>query len=139
VGALQLLRAERNRCFVHPLLELIGWFGLEGRYGGQATQTVTGRSRCHYEGISHQAVDTQVDFVVVRGADIGTVNVKRLNKRPIPPKFGRKLSEKQKEAASHICIDCGWIYYLPTVRTHLTVLWGCSGRTGFGMPRRSPI
>jgi len=55
-----------------------------------------------------------VDFVVVRGADIGTVNVKRLNKRPIPPKFGRRLSEAQKERATHICIDCGFIYYLPT-------------------------
>ena len=55
-----------------------------------------------------------VDFVVIRGKDVGTVNVKRLNKRPAPEKFGRKLTEKQKERATHLCIDCGFIYYLPT-------------------------
>lgn len=38
------------------------------------------------------------------------VNVKRLNKRPAPARFGRKLTAKQKEFATHICIDCGYIY-----------------------------
>ena len=37
-------------------------------------------------------------------------NVKRLNKRPMPPRFGRKLSPKQMELASHICLDCGYVY-----------------------------
>ena len=35
------------------------------------------------------------------------INVKRLNKRPMPPRFGRKLSPKQAELATHICLDCG--------------------------------
>ena len=35
------------------------------------------------------------------------INVKKLNKRPMPPRFGRKLSPKQAELASHICLDCG--------------------------------
>mmetsp|Transcript_5133 Transcript_5133/g.8923 ORF Transcript_5133/g.8923 Transcript_5133/m.8923 type:complete len:239 (-) Transcript_5133:153-869(-) len=55
-----------------------------------------------------------VDFIVIRGADIGTVNVKRLPKRPAPEKFARKLTEAQKSRATHLCIDCGFIYYLPT-------------------------
>jgi len=55
-----------------------------------------------------------VDFIVVRGADVGTVNVKRLPKRPAPEKFTRKLTEAQKTRATHLCIDCGFIYYLPT-------------------------
>lgn len=60
------------------------------------------------------ACPNQVDFIVVRGADVGTVNVKRLPKREAPKKFGKKLTEAQKERATHICIDCGWVYYLPT-------------------------
>ena len=39
--------------------------------------------------------------------EIKDINVKRLNKRPMPPRFGRKLSPKQAELASHICLDCG--------------------------------
>lgn len=38
------------------------------------------------------------------------VNVKRLAKRPIPPRFGRRLTPAQKERATHICVDCGYIY-----------------------------
>ncbi len=38
------------------------------------------------------------------------VNVKRLNKKPAPARFGRKLTASQKEFATHICIDCGYIY-----------------------------
>ena len=38
------------------------------------------------------------------------VQVKRLPKRPMPPRFGRKLTNAQKELATHICVDCGWIY-----------------------------
>lgn len=38
------------------------------------------------------------------------VQVKRLPKRPMPPRFGRKLTAAQRELATHICVDCGWIY-----------------------------
>ncbi|PKI54578.1 hypothetical protein CRG98_025092 [Punica granatum] len=48
-----------------------------------------------------QAKPDSVDFVVSRGAE---VDVKRLPKRPAPPRFGRK--------ATHICLDCGYIYTL---------------------------
>lgn len=56
-----------------------------------------------------QAKPDSVYFVVSRGAD---VDVKRLPKRPAPPRFGRKLTEAQKERATHICLDCGYIYTL---------------------------
>ncbi|EPS72504.1 hypothetical protein M569_02255, partial [Genlisea aurea] len=39
-------------------------------------------------------------------------DVKRLEKRPAPPRFGTKLTEAQKERATHICLDCGYIYTL---------------------------
>lgn len=32
------------------------------------------------------------------------VNVKRLPKKPAPPRFGRKLTARQSELASHICV-----------------------------------
>nr|XP_043630376.1 uncharacterized protein LOC122601697 [Erigeron canadensis] len=57
-----------------------------------------------------QAVPDSVYFVVNRGA---YVDVKRLPKRPIPPRFGRKLTDAQKARATHICLDCGFIYTLP--------------------------
>ncbi|XP_052182459.1 uncharacterized protein LOC127795039 [Diospyros lotus] len=56
-----------------------------------------------------QAKPDSVYFVVSRGAE---VDVKRLPKRPAPPRFGRKLTEAQKDRASHICLDCGYIYFL---------------------------
>ncbi|GKU93229.1 hypothetical protein SLEP1_g6837 [Rubroshorea leprosula] len=56
-----------------------------------------------------QAKPDSVYFVVSRGAD---VDVKRLTKRPAPPRFGRKLTEAQKARATHICLDCGYIYTL---------------------------
>ncbi|XP_065872918.1 uncharacterized protein [Euphorbia lathyris] len=56
-----------------------------------------------------QAKPDSVYFVVSRGAQ---VDVKRLPKRPAPPRFGRKLTETQKARATHICIDCGFIYTL---------------------------
>eukprot|EP00246_Nothoceros_aenigmaticus_P015034 TRINITY_DN603_c0_g1_i1.p1 TRINITY_DN603_c0_g1~~TRINITY_DN603_c0_g1_i1.p1 ORF type:complete len:274 (+),score=27.72 TRINITY_DN603_c0_g1_i1:27-848(+) len=56
-----------------------------------------------------QAKPDSVYFVVNRE---GEVNVKRLPKRPAPPRFGRKLTEAQKERATHICLDCGYIYTL---------------------------
>ena len=52
---------------------------------------------------------------VVRDPKIAeTIDVKRLPKRPSPPRFGKKLSAAQKERASHICVDCGFVYTLPT-------------------------
>ncbi|XP_034710166.1 uncharacterized protein LOC117932947 [Vitis riparia] len=56
-----------------------------------------------------QAKPDSVYFVVSRGAE---VDVKRLPKRPAPPRFGRKLTEAQKARATHICLDCGFIYTL---------------------------
>ncbi|KAI5068012.1 hypothetical protein GOP47_0016357 [Adiantum capillus-veneris] len=56
-----------------------------------------------------QAKPESVYFVVSRGAEI---DVKRLPKRPAPPRFGRKLTEAQKARATHICLDCGYIYTL---------------------------
>ncbi|KAK0592032.1 hypothetical protein LWI29_012206 [Acer saccharum] len=56
-----------------------------------------------------QAKPDSVYFVVSRGA---TVDVKRLPKRPAPPRFGRKLTDAQKTRATHICLDCGYIYTL---------------------------
>lgn len=56
-----------------------------------------------------QAKPDSVYFVVSRGAE---VDVKRLPKRPAPPRFGRTLTESQKARATHICLDCGFIYTL---------------------------
>ncbi|KAK4362810.1 hypothetical protein RND71_018051 [Anisodus tanguticus] len=64
-----------------------------------------------------QAKPDSVYFVVSRGVN---VDVKRLPKRPAPPQFGRKLTDAQKAIhcpqarATHICLDCGYIYTLPT-------------------------
>ncbi|KAM7255503.1 hypothetical protein ACFE04_008401 [Oxalis oulophora] len=58
-----------------------------------------------------QAKPDSVYFVVSRGG--ADVNVKRLPKRPAPPRFGRKLTDSQKERATHLCLDCGYIYFLP--------------------------
>eukprot|EP00899_Mesostigma_viride_P027062 jgi/Mesvir1/7540/Mv19286-RA.1 len=59
-----------------------------------------------------QAKSGSVYFVLERG-DV-TTNVKRLGKIPAPARFGRKLSAVQKARATHICLDCGFIYALPT-------------------------
>ncbi|XP_051142463.1 uncharacterized protein LOC127259287 [Andrographis paniculata] len=56
-----------------------------------------------------QAKPDSVYFVISRGAE---VDVKRLPKRPAPPSFGRKLTDAQKARATHICLDCGYIYTL---------------------------
>lgn len=57
-----------------------------------------------------QAKPDSVYFVVSRGG--AQVDVKRLPKRPAPPRFGRKLTDSQKARATHICLDCGFIYTL---------------------------
>ena len=55
------------------------------------------------------ACPSPVTIVVVKGENT-TVNVKALPKKPAPPRFGRKLTSAQKARATHICIDCGYIY-----------------------------
>ena len=42
----------------------------------------------------------------------GELDVKRLPKRNLPTRFGRKLSAAAKARATHICLDCGYIYTL---------------------------
>ena len=40
----------------------------------------------------------------------GDVSTKRLPKKPAPKRFGKKLSAAQLALATHICLDCGFIY-----------------------------
>lgn len=56
-----------------------------------------------------QRAPSPVAFVYVKGEN-DRINVKRLPKKPAPPRFGRKLTAKQRELATHICVDCGYIY-----------------------------
>ncbi|WVY95921.1 hypothetical protein V8G54_028072 [Vigna mungo] len=56
------------------------------------------------------------------GAD---VDVKRLPKRPAPPRFGRKLTDAQKARATHICLDCGYIYTLQKPFDEQPDTYGC--------------
>uniref|UniRef100_A0A0D9X4P9 Rubredoxin-like domain-containing protein n=1 Tax=Leersia perrieri TaxID=77586 RepID=A0A0D9X4P9_9ORYZ len=69
-----------------------------------------------------QAKPDSVYFVVSRGAE---VDVKRLPKRPAPPRFGRKLTDSQKARATHICLDCGYIYFLPKPFDEQPDEYGC--------------
>eukprot|EP00798_Chlamydomonas_sp_ICE-L_P000241 gene241-4005_t len=55
------------------------------------------------------AAPSPVTFIYVKG-DNETINVKRLPKKNAPPRFGRKLTSGQLALASHICVDCGWVY-----------------------------
>ena len=47
--------------------------------------------------------------MLVKGENT-TVDVNRLPKKAAPPRFGRKLTAAQKARATHICVDCGYIY-----------------------------
>ncbi|MED6218095.1 hypothetical protein PIB30_023810 [Stylosanthes scabra] len=69
-----------------------------------------------------QAKPDSVYFVVSRGAE---VDVKRLPKRPAPPAFGRKLTDAQKARATHICLDCGYIYTLQKPFEDQPDTYGC--------------
>ncbi|XP_027360087.1 uncharacterized protein LOC113868587 [Abrus precatorius] len=69
-----------------------------------------------------QAKPDSVYFVVSRGAE---VDVKKLTKRPAPPRFGRKLTETQKARATHICLDCGYIYTLQKPFEDQPDTYGC--------------
>jgi len=60
-----------------------------------------------------QACPDRVYFICTRGVK-GEIDVKRLPKRNLPTRFGRKLSAAARKRATHICLDCGYIYALPT-------------------------
>mmetsp|Transcript_24528 Transcript_24528/g.47889 ORF Transcript_24528/g.47889 Transcript_24528/m.47889 type:complete len:278 (+) Transcript_24528:28-861(+) len=47
---------------------------------------------------------------IITTSDAGAYDIKRLTARPAPKRFGKKLSAKQKELATHLCLDCGYIY-----------------------------
>lgn len=70
-----------------------------------------------------QAKPDSVYFVVSRGG--ADVDVKRLPKRPAPPRFGRKLTEAQRARATHICLDCGYIYFLQKPFDELPDTYAC--------------
>jgi succinate dehydrogenase/fumarate reductase-like Fe-S protein len=57
--------------------------------------------------------------IIIRGKAADEVNIKRLKARPSPPRFGRKLTAAQKARATHVCLDCGFIYYQPTAFSEL--------------------
>lgn len=65
-----------------------------------------------------------VCLVYVKGAN-EKVNVKRLPKKAAPPRFGRKLTAKQRELATHICVDCGYIYCETTPFEELPANYFC--------------
>ncbi|KAK9822200.1 hypothetical protein WJX81_003055 [Elliptochloris bilobata] len=70
------------------------------------------------------ACPSPVAFVYVKGENT-EVNVKRLPKKPTPPRFGRKLTSAQRERATHICLDCGYIYCDQTPFTELPTDYLC--------------
>ncbi|CAD7699847.1 unnamed protein product [Ostreobium quekettii] len=65
-----------------------------------------------------------VTIVFVRGENTAA-NVKRLPKRKAPPRFGRKLSPGQLELATHICVDCGYVYCQRKPFSELDPDWRC--------------
>jgi len=57
-----------------------------------------------------KAAPSPVTLVLVRGEN-KSVNVKRLPKKDAPAKlYNRKLTEGQRDRATHICVDCGYVY-----------------------------
>jgi len=71
------------------------------------------------------AKQNDVDFIILRGKAGDEINVKRLKARPSPPRFGRKLTAAQKARATHICLDCGYVYFLPTGFTDQPSTYEC--------------
>ena len=65
-----------------------------------------------------------VVLVYVKGENTN-VNVKRLPKKPAPQRFGRKLTSAQKALATHICVDCGYIYTDKTPFAEVGVDYRC--------------
>lgn len=52
-------------------------------------------------------------------------DVKKMPNKPAPKRFGRGLSAAQKERATHICIDCGYIYADATPFNELSSDYTC--------------
>lgn len=71
-----------------------------------------------------QAAPSPVTIVVVKGENT-SIDVKRLPKKPAPARFGRKLTAAQKTRATHICIDCGYIYCDETPFNELPADYRC--------------
>lgn len=71
-----------------------------------------------------QAAPSPITVVVVKG-DNTTIDVKRLPKKPAPARFGRKLTATQKANATHICIDCGYVYCETTPFASLPSDYAC--------------
>ncbi len=71
------------------------------------------------------------------------VMVKRLPKKPAPKRFGRKLTAAQKELATHICVDCGWIYaqrYVHVAVCCIAFVWQRRGvQTSVALTQRPPV
>lgn len=65
-----------------------------------------------------------VTITYVKGEN-DAINVKRLPKKKAPPRFGRKLTAQQKANATHICVDCGYIYASPLPFEELSSNWAC--------------
>lgn len=71
-----------------------------------------------------QAAPSPVTFVVIKGENT-SVDVKRLPKKPAPARFGRRLTATQKARATHLCIDCGYIYCDETPFNQLPADYRC--------------
>lgn len=71
-----------------------------------------------------KACPSPVCFVYVRGENT-SINVKRLNKKPAPPRFGKKLTDGQKANATHVCVDCGWVYCEPKPFEEVAASYRC--------------
>ncbi|GAX82568.1 hypothetical protein CEUSTIGMA_g9994.t1 [Chlamydomonas eustigma] len=52
------------------------------------------------------AAPSPITIIYVKGENT-MINVKRLPKKPAPPRFGKKLTAGQLALATHICVDCG--------------------------------
>jgi len=49
-----------------------------------------------------------------------------------PPKIGRKLTAAQKARATHVCLDCGWVYALPTAFEEQPKEYRCAHTVVYG-------
>lgn len=65
--------------------------------------------RCDTSAASSAACFTLLLCLGLQGPNVD-YNIKRLPKKPAPARFGRRMSAAQKARATHICIDCGYIY-----------------------------
>lgn len=56
-----------------------------------------------------QRAPSPVCVIYTQGDNVD-YDVKKMPNKPAPKRFGRGLTAAQKERATHICIDCGYIY-----------------------------